>query len=90
MINVVMPARMAVIFVTFRQNSGHIGRMSRCAFCGGEQRLGQHFFAHRYSHRKLETIKVCEHCENSARNVGFTLAEREPKLGPEELATTPP
>jgi len=64
--------------------------MSRCAFCGGEQRLGQHFFAHRYSHRKLETIKVCERCEASAHKAGFTLAEREPKLGPEYFTTTPP
>ncbi len=67
--------------------------MSRCAFCGREQTLGHHFFAHRFAARRVETVKVCEGCETEARAAGFTLAEREPSSDAhawEESGTTPP
>lgn len=67
--------------------------MSRCAFCGDQQRLGHHFFAHRYEQRKIETVKVCEGCEPAARRAGYTVAEREPSSnqgGWEEPGTTAP
>jgi len=67
--------------------------MSRCAFCGGQQRLGSHSFAHRYAQRKVETVKVCNSCESAARQAGYVVAEREPSVssdGREDSGTTPP
>ena len=52
--------------------------MSRCAFCGKQQRLGNHFFAHRLEQHSIQTVKVCEGCEPAALEAGFTVAEREP------------
>jgi len=67
--------------------------MSRCAFCGSQKTLGSHFFAHRYEARRVETVKVCEHCESAARQAGYQVAEREPEPAQPfsaESGTTPP
>jgi hypothetical protein len=66
--------------------------MSRCAFCGSQKSLGSHFFAHRYGEQRVETVKVCEHCEPVARQAGYQVAEREPRPAPfsAESGTTPP
>jgi hypothetical protein len=67
--------------------------MSVCAFCGRQHKLGDHFLAHRFQPRKVETVKVCGDCESNARNAGFTLAQREPSspFGAwEDQGTTPP
>jgi hypothetical protein len=66
--------------------------MSRCAFCGSQQDIGSHFFAHRYEQRKVETVKVCDRCEPNARAAGFTVAEREPatQVSWDDSGTTPP
>ena len=55
--------------------------------------LGLNSFAHRYAPNRVETVKVCEHCEPEARREGFAVAEREPHTGngtSEDLFVTPP
>ena len=52
--------------------------MSRCAFCGRQQSLGHHFFAHRADRHALQTVKVCDGCAHVARQAGYTVAQREP------------
>ena len=70
-----------------------MGVMSRCAFCGGQQIQGLNSFAHRYAPNRVQTVKVCEHCEPKARREGYAVAEREPRAGNgpfEDLFVTPP
>lgn len=67
--------------------------ISRCAFCGGQHPQGFNSFAHRYAPNRVETVKVCKHCEPEARREGYAVAEREPRAGggtPEDLFVTPP